>query len=90
MVHAVPVSNIPVRLIPPEVGLNFVGRVEVFHNNEWGTVCDDLFGLDETEVICGMLNFTAACYVPHARLGEGSGKHQLPIQTYLHNIVCLL
>ena len=71
---AVPPSNIPVRLIPPEEGLDFMGRVEVFHNNEWGTVCDDSFGFREGNVICGMLNHTrAACTVSNARLGRGSG-----------------
>ena len=69
-----PPSNIPVRLVPPETGLDFMGRVEVFHNNEWGTVCDDLFGIQEGNVICGMLNYTRAiCTASRARLGRGTG-----------------
>lgn len=74
--HTVPTSNTPVRLVPPEAGLNFLGRVEVFHNDEWGTVCDNNFGLNEAHVICKMANFSlAACFVPRARFGAGSGMY---------------
>ena len=45
-------SNIQVRLVPPQPGLNYLGRVEVFHNNIWGTVCDDDFDTTEADVSC--------------------------------------
>ena len=68
-------SNIPVRLVSPQPGLDFLGRVEVFHNNVWGTICDDSFGTTEANVVCQMLNFTrgALCYVGRARMGQGQG-----------------
>ena len=75
LLFAVPRSDIPIRLIPPESGLDFMGRLEVFHNNVWGTVCDDFFGIREANVICGMLNYTqAGCAVGRGRLGQGTGK----------------
>ena len=69
-------SNIPIRLIPPQSGLDFMGRVEVFHNNVWGTVCDDLFSTSEANVVCGMLNYTdgSLCTVRNAGFGEGEGE----------------
>ena len=54
-----------------------MGRLEVFHNNEWGTVCDDFFSFREAGVVCGMLNYTRAlCSVPAARFGQGTGNSQ--------------
>ena len=68
-------SNISVRLVSPSPGLHFLGRVEVFHNNQWGTICDDYFSTTEANVICQMLNFTqgAVCSVSYAQFGQGHG-----------------
>lgn len=72
---AVPASQIPIRLVPPEADLDFIGRLEVFHDGRWGSVCDDSFGLTEANIICGMLNYTrAACSISRARLGQGEGN----------------
>ena len=35
------------------------GRVEVKHNGVWGTICDDNFGENESQVICRMLGFSS-------------------------------
>lgn len=76
-VFSVKPSNISVRLVSPYPGYDFLGRVEVLHNGVWGTVCDDLFGVAEAEVVCQMLNFTkgAVCAVGYARYGRGSGEY---------------
>uniref|UniRef100_A0A3Q2E0C4 SRCR domain-containing protein n=1 Tax=Cyprinodon variegatus TaxID=28743 RepID=A0A3Q2E0C4_CYPVA len=49
-------TTVNVRLVP---GRNR-GRVEVMHNNDWGTICDDSFDLLDGRVICKMLGFQSA------------------------------
>ncbi|XP_066296790.1 scavenger receptor cysteine-rich domain-containing group B protein-like [Branchiostoma lanceolatum] len=53
-----------------------LGRVEVrpVDSNDWGTVCDDSFDLQDATVVCRMLGYErAAQYHDEAYFGEGSG-----------------
>lgn len=51
------------------------GRVEVFHNQRWGTVCDDGWDRKDGDVVCRMLGFPGVQEVYRtARFGQGSGR----------------
>eukprot|EP00058_Branchiostoma_floridae_P007725 XP_002593213.1 hypothetical protein BRAFLDRAFT_120139 [Branchiostoma floridae] len=52
----------------------YYGRVEVYYNGQWGTVCDDGFDSREATVICRELGFSDyITYYSNAYYGQGNG-----------------
>lgn len=51
------------------------GRVEVFYNAAWGTVCDDDFNIHAAQVVCRELGYLEAIsWSPSSKYGKGEGR----------------
>ena len=60
-----------------------VGRVEIYHGEQWGTICDNNWNLRDARVACRQLGYK---YTVKALRGsdvpDGTGK------IWLNNVVC--
>ena len=72
-----------VRLVSPSNSLSS-GRVEVWYNGTWGTICDDSWDLQDAEVVCRQLRYDGALSAPgEAAFGQGTG------QIWLDDVKCI-
>ena len=60
---------------------HYYGRVEVYHDGEWGRICGDGWDFVDATVVCRELGFGSSSYRT-ANFGQGTG----PI--WLNNVSC--
>ena len=51
------------------------GRVEIWYNSQWNTVCDDFWDINDANVVCQQLGYQGAVTAHQsAHFGQGSGQ----------------
>ena len=64
-------TGLPIRLVGGNTTSE--GRVEIFYNNSWATVCDDSWGDTDATVVCRQLGLRTGSAVSRAGFGRGTG-----------------
>ena len=62
---------------------NGTGRVEILHNGQWGTICDDGWAIEDARVACRQLGYSNA-----AKALQGSEALSGSGQIWLDGVAC--
>ena len=76
-------SNGALRLVDTE-STQFGGRLEVYYNSEWGTVCDDSWDLTDATVACRQMGFVSASASGSSLFGSGASSQRI----WLDDVAC--
>lgn len=66
-----------------QLSANGTGRVEVLYNEQWGTICDDGWDMNDANVTCRQLGYEHA-----ARALKGNDVPHGSGQIWLHEVDC--
>jgi len=66
------------------------GRLEVYYQQQWRTVCDEMFGDEEARVICstislGLLRYVTTTFHAHAFIANVAYRHYATGYFYLRH-----
>ena len=76
-------SNGALRLVDTG-STQFGGRLEVYYNSEWGTVCDDSWGSSDATVACRQMGFGGVTDSYSSRFHDGMSSQS----TWLNGVAC--
>jgi hypothetical protein len=77
--------TIPLRLIAEDRKPSFRGRLELYHNGEWGTVCSDEFSLNSAIVTCAQLGMSGGALLPQGSFSPAGSDAAI----WMDNVKCL-
>ena len=63
---------------------HFGGRLELYYNNEWGTVCDDSWDSSDATVACGQMGFVGVSDSDSSLFGSGASSQRI----WLDDVAC--
>ena len=72
------IVTLPIRLVSNSsyISVQYVGRLEIFHNGQWGTVCNKSWTFQDSLVVCKELGYASTEQFYTAGLtNPGTGKN---------------